>query len=127
MTQTASGLEILAAVVNAIGILVAWWMLTLTLSRRTAVLQTDHLSDDPRLLAAWRHIRCEGARIAYHMASLGLGLWSMTLPDGGSTYGQAAMWTRVVLGCLFTAASALDLISDSRLDALLRNPPQGEV
>lgn len=125
MSTTASGLEILAAVVNGIGILVAWHMLTLTKARYDAVLRTGGTRTGPRALAAWRHFRCEAARIAYHVASLGLGLWSMTLPSGGTTYGEAAMWTRVALGIVFTGVSLLDLASDSRLDVLLRDPPGG--
>lgn len=125
MTQTASSLEIAAAVVNAIGILVAWRMLALTIARYRAVLATGGTRHGPRALAAWRHVRCETARIAYHAVSLGLGFWAMLLPSGGTAYGETAMWARVVLGILFTAASVLDLASDSRLDALLRHPRHG--
>lgn len=125
MTQTASGLEILAAVVNAVGILVAWRMLALTLARRAAVLRIAAAKDDPRLLVAWRHVRCEGARIAYHVLSLGLGLWSMLLPNATTAYGESAMYARVILGALFTGMSILDLVSDGRLDGLLREPRGG--
>jgi hypothetical protein len=126
MTQTASVPEILAAVVNAVGILLAWRMLMLTKARHDAVLNTGGTRGGPRILAAFRHFRCETGRIAYHVVSLGFGLWSMTLPAGGSVYGETAMWARVLLGLMFTVMSLFDLASDGRMDTLLRSSGSGE-
>jgi hypothetical protein len=122
MNQTASLVEILTVAINALGILTAARMLMLTKARYDAVLKSGGYRGGPRALAAWRHFRCEGARIAYHAVSLGLGLWAMLLPNPATLYGETAMWARVFLGTLFTAMSVLDLMSDGRLDALLREP-----
>jgi hypothetical protein len=127
MQSTASPLELLGVVINALGIVCAWWMLMLTKARYDAVLQTGGTRHGPRILIAWRHFRCEGARIAYHVVTLGMGVWAMQLPDGGSSFGHVAMVVRVAIGGLFTLCSVLDLLSDNRLAGLLSEtpPPRG--
>ncbi len=117
--NTASPLEILAAVCNVLGILAAGWMLVLTKGRYDAVLRTGGTQGGPRILAAWRHLRCEGARIAYHVVTLGLGIWAMMLPNPTTAYGEASAWARFLLAALFTAMSVMDLMSDSRLAGML--------
>ena len=121
--NTASPLEILAAVCNVIGILAAGWMLVLTMRRYDAVLRTGGTQGGPRILAAWRHVRCEGARIAYHVITLALGVWAMTLPNPTSSYGEITAWSRLFLAALFTAMSVMDLMSDSRLAGMLTDRP----
>jgi hypothetical protein len=119
-TGTASPLEILAAVLNVVGILAAWRMFALTKVRHDAVIRTGGTEWGPRILVAWRHFRCEGSRIAYHVITLALGMWAMTLPDSDSAYGTAVMLGNLTLAGIFTAMSLLDLKNDSRLDNLLR-------
>jgi hypothetical protein len=119
--STASPLEMLGVVLNVVGIVTAWWMLSLTHARFEAVKRTGGDPTGPRMLVAWRHFRCEGSRIGYHVATLVMGLWAMTLPGGDSAYGFASMVIRVVLAGLFTAMSIADLKSDSRLADLLND------
>ncbi len=117
---TASLLEVLSVIANLLGIWAAWTMLSKTRARHVAVrLEPDYDPDGPRVLAAWRHYRCEGARIAYHVATLALGLWSMLLPDPVAPYGMTAMWVRAILSVGFTLMSVLDLRTDGRLWELL--------
>lgn len=120
MTDTASWVEILSAVVNVVGLWAAGEMMRRTRRRKSAVRQqSDYLPGGPRILAAWRHLRCEFGRMAFHASSISLGIWSMVLPDAGTTFGYAAMWSRVILGVIFTIASLYDLASDDKLSGLL--------
>lgn len=125
MTATASLTEIVGAVINAIGILAAMQMLAFTWQRHDAVLATGGTRGGPRIIAAWRHFRCEGSRIAYHVVSLGLICWAMTRPPPSNLYSEVVMAAQLVLSAMFTLTSVFDLRSDSRLDSLLREPPRG--
>lgn len=120
MSQTASVLEVLSAVVNVLGTLAAGWMLYLTWVRYRAVkAQPTRYPTGREILAAWRHIRCEAGRIVYHVVSLWLGIWAMMLPDSGSSYAITLMWTRLLIGVIFTVFSAMDLATDTRLWTML--------
>jgi hypothetical protein len=114
--QTASLLEILASIINVIGIVAAGAMLYFTVRRLRAVhAQPSRFPTGREIMAGWRHIRCEAGRIIYHVSSLGLGIWAMSLPDSGSPYAVTAMWLRLLVGLVFTVFSLLDLSTDARL------------
>lgn len=114
--QTASGLEIAAAIINIFGFGVACLMLHLTLRRYRAVKsQPEKYPTGRELLAAWRHFRCETGRMAMHAGSFSLGLWAMTLPSGETWYGFAAMMFRVSIGLLYLMFSLWDVSTDSQL------------
>ncbi len=122
---TASILEILTVVANVIGIIAAWRMVDLTMARYRAVVRGGGTAAGPRVLAAGRHFRCELARIVYHVVTVGLVLWAFSLPDAGSAYGIAATWSRFIVSMVFTSASVMDLMSDSRLAGMLSDRPPG--
>lgn len=126
MTQTASLLEVLCMAVNIVGLLAAGWMFFLTARRHHAVLKTGGSAKGPRVLVAMRHYRCEIGRMTYHVTTIFIGGWAMTLPDPTSTYGHVVVWSRVLFAVMFTAASLMDISSDGRLANLLNDTRQGE-
>lgn len=113
---TASLLEILAAVANMLGIITAGMMMTATRRRHAASNAEARrrgmaISRLP-MLAAWRHYRCEAGRIFWHLGSLVLGIWAMTLPSAETAYGYSAMSFRLASGVLFFGLSVFDLVGD---------------
>lgn len=116
MNNTASPLEIIAAIVNLAGILCAGLMMLYTIRRyRAAKATKDRIIRDRLELAAWRHIRSEIRGLAYHVGSIFIGGWAMMIPSGETWYGFAAMMLRVLLGLLFTVLSIMDLRTDDML------------
>jgi hypothetical protein len=117
---TVSWLEMVSAFINVVGVLATSEMMWRTRRRMQSVRRMlDYQPGGPRIMIGWRHQRCEIGRIAYHLFFLAAGVWAMWLADSTSTYGLAIMTGRIVLSCMFTTFSVLDLIGDSRLDGLL--------
>lgn len=117
--MTASWWEILAAFSNIVGALAAVWMYRRTRQRHRSVIATGGTADGPRVIVAWRHYRCEGTRIAFHLLMLIVSLWAMTLPDPVTAFGWTNAVIRTVLAILFAGASLMDVWSDDHLMALL--------
>lgn len=113
---TASWLEILAAMANLLGMITAGLMLAATRRRHAAsdasMRRIGHRMSVLPKLAAWRHYRCEAGRIFWHMGSLVLGAWAMTLPSAETAYGYSAMSFRLAAGVFFLSLSIFDLLGD---------------
>lgn len=122
--ETIQPLEVLAVPTNLVGLTLALVMVWKTYDRHHAVRRMpDYMPGGPRVIAAWRHYRCEIGRIVFHMSSILISVWGFWYPSSGSLYGETAMSVRVVLGAMFAVFSAFDIMSDHRLESLIGAVP----
>jgi hypothetical protein len=128
MTATASLWEVLSIVANVVGLLAASRMFMVTRQRHLAVLdQPGADPHGPRVLAAWRHYRCEVTRIALHLVMVTIGGWALFLPDPLTWFGWVSMVLRTLLSVSFAVASVIDVLTDDHLmDLLGAEQPHGE-
>lgn len=123
MSNTASLLEIMTLTVHALGILLIWHLIQLTLEqKKSVILRRDTLTVsmfDARILAANRNLWCECNRVFVHILLMAIVIGMLFRPDITTLWATFIHIVLTSIAVMSIITSILDVLSERKLSELM--------